>query len=56
MKRITYSKLMKLISYGKYEITAWSGDYAEVTIWPTDLSKPPRREVVEVTNIPQEIK
>lgn len=52
MKRITYNKLMKLVEDGKYEVNAWAGDIADVTIWPTDLSKPPKREYIEVMNIP----
>ena len=56
MKRITYKKLMKNCEEGKMEVTAWSGDYAEVMIFPSDLSKPPKREHMEVTNIPDGVR
>ena len=55
MKRMTYKTLMRKCEEGRVEVTAWSGNYAEVTIWPADMSKRPTREHIEVTKVPANV-
>jgi len=52
MSTITYSKLMKNCKDGKMEVRAWAGEYAEIFVYPSDMSKRPTSRTVEVTNIP----
>ena len=54
-KQMTYKNLMRKLDDGRVEIEGWAGHYADVRFFDSKGNEQ-RREYVEVTNIPAEIK
>jgi len=53
-KQMTYKNLMRKIDDGRAEVVAWAGDYADVRFFDNRGNE--RREHVEVTSIPQDVR
>jgi len=58
---MTYKKLMEKAKNGVIEVEGWSTGccgqrYAYVMAYSANLSKQPKRKIVEITNVPSNIR